>query len=212
MTAGQVGSPPPRPRAWPVIRWILRGLLAAALVALVALIVVRQTGSTPLAAPETTPATTAAAGPTPSATPKATPTPTPTPTATTPADPGTGGGGTGGGEAPQPPANPAPVITSFGGTNAVICPTPSEAPAPGAGQVEPPTVSLSWTGTGADSAFFGIGTKDAQAEPFSSVGVNDSIAVDFQCPQASQIYTITLVGPGGATSRTVTISNDGYKG
>jgi hypothetical protein len=189
-------------------------VLAAALVAFVVLIVLRQTSSSPLAAPESTPATTAAPSVTPSATPKATPTPTPTPTATTPADPGTGdgGGGTGGGEAPPPPANPAPVITSFGGTNAVICPTPSEAPVPGQGSAEPPTVSLSWTGTGADSAFFGIGTEDAQAEPYSGVGVNDSIAVDFQCPQASQIYTITLVGPGGATSRTVTVNNNGYTG
>ncbi|TAJ46848.1 MAG: hypothetical protein EPO52_15040 [Herbiconiux sp.] len=73
-------------------------------------------------------------------------------------------------------------------------------------------MSFTWTSTGADTAYFGIGTADAELAPFSEVGVNDGIAVDYQCSNASVTYAITMIGPGGKTSKTLDVVNTGYVG
>lgn len=213
MTAGPAApSPGGRSRTWPVIHTVIRAILGAALVVFLVLIGVRLAGQqqtvtapTASATVESTPSST----PTPTTSPA--PTATPTPTAPAGGTGGTGGsGGTGGGTGGGGTA--APVITSFTGPSSVNCPTPAEAPVPGVGSAEPPTVSFAWTSTGAEEAWFGIGTKDAKAEPYSSVGVNDSIAFSYQCSNPSELYTVTVEGPGGDASKTIEVTNVGYVG
>ena len=204
-------------RAWPVIHIVLRSLLGAALVVMLVVIVLRTVG--PGAQGSTVAGTSASPSATaePIATPSPTSTPLPTPTTTTPSDVGTGGGtggtggsGTDGGGTDATTA--APVISSFVGPATIECPAPSEAPVPGVGAAETPYVSFTWTGAGADTAYFGIGTADAELAPYSSVGVNDSISVDFQCSNSNVTYAITMIGPGGKTSKTLNVVNTGYVG
>jgi hypothetical protein len=212
--------PPPRgerPRAWSVVRNALRGLLGAALLVLVVLIGIRLAGpgAETVAAP-----TPEASSPSPSAT--STPSPTestsstPTEAADDPQGGGTGGGGTGGGTGGGGTGGggttTGPTITSYNGPSSVTCPAPPEAPDPNAPRVEDPTVSLSWTSTGGDEAWFGINTDNAQREPYSAVGTNDSIAIGFPCPTGNQTYTITVVGNGKSTSQSIRVTNVGYTG
>lgn len=200
-------------RAWPVIHIVLRSLLGAALVVMLVIIVVRTVGPDARGSTVANESSTPSATADPSPTPTPTPTQLPTPTTTTPSEVGAGGtdgGGTDGGGAQG--GTTAPVITSFVGPATVACPAPSEAPVPGVDTAEPPYVSFSWTGTGADTAYFGIGTADAELAPYSGVGVDDSISVDFQCANSSVTFAITMIGPGGKTSKTIDVVNTGYVG
>lgn len=216
MSSDHASVPSETRRVWPVIHIVLRSLLGAALVVMLVVIVLRVVGpGTPgsaIAGASATPSATGTPTPTPTLTPTATP--IPTPTTTTPSDGGGSsgggsGGGTGGGTGS---GTPAPVITSFNGPATIQCPVPAEAPVPGVPAAETPYVSFTWTSTGADTAYFGIGTADAELAPFSEVAVNDGIAVDYQCSNASTTYAITMIGPGGKTSKTLNVVNTGYKG
>jgi hypothetical protein len=218
--------PPPShddgPRAWPIVHTVVRAVLGAALVVFLVLIGLRlaATGS-PTAAP-----TSAESSPPASASPSPTPSdaPSPTPSETTDVSDGGGngggnggGGGGGGGTGGENgggggTTQTGPVITSYNAPGSVACPSPPEAPDPNAPTVEDPTVSLSWTSTGADEAWFGINTADAQREPYSAVGTNDSIAISFPCPVGNQTYTITVVGGGKSVSQSIRVTNVGYTG
>jgi hypothetical protein len=218
MTAVPPPSRDDRPRAWPIVHTVARAVLGAALVVFLVLIGLRlaATGS-PTAAP-----TSAESSPPASASPSPTPSdaPSPTPSETTDVSDGGGngggnggGGGTGGGNGGGGgTTQTGPVITSYNAPGSVACPSPPEAPDPNAPTVEDPTVSLSWTSTGADEAWFGINTADAQREPYSAVGTNDSIAISFPCPVGNQTYTITVVGGGKSVSQSIRVTNVGYTG
>jgi hypothetical protein len=212
MTAGPAApSPGGQRRAWPVIHTVLRAVFGAALVVLLVLIGFRVAGQQATLA-ASTPSATAESTPTPSTTPTPTASATPTPTPTLPGGTGGSGGSGGTGGSGGGGGTSAPVITSFSGPSTVDCPVPAEAPVPGVPKPGPPTVSFSWTSTGGDEAWFGIATTDAKAAPWSMVGLNDSISVDYQCGNASEIYTVTVSGAGGDTSKTITVTNVGHVG
>lgn len=93
----------------------------------------------------------------------------------------------------------------------VACPLqPSDAPA--ASSVPNPEANVRWSTTGGTTAYFGVQTRDAQAAPYSTVDLSGSISINFPCTDASQLYTITVVGPGGKASRSITVRNTGAVG
>ncbi|RFA19463.1 hypothetical protein [Subtercola boreus] len=149
------------------------------------------------------PATVGASAPPQNATAQpATPTPlapgalTPTPTAPRPSPVGDGTGG--------------PVFRGSSAPASVSCPVPGEGPVGGVDVS--PGVDLTWSSSGAETAFVGVDTADAEAQPYSEVAASGSVSVPFACPAASHTYTITLVGRGGSRSTTFTVENTGYRG
>ncbi|RFA10108.1 hypothetical protein B7R54_13470 [Subtercola boreus] len=169
---------------------------AGVAVAVVFALVGSGAGSTagPTVAGSTAPTGLASAPPT--SMPTGTPTTTPAPVAT-PNDPGVGGVTT-------------PDLRTASATQTVSCPVPGEGPA--GSTAESPDVQLVWSSEGAQTAFVGVDTQDAQAEPYSEVSTSGSISIPFACPAASHTYTITLVGAGGARSKTFTVQNTGHRG
>lgn len=103
-----------------------------------------------------------------------------------------------------------PVFTSSSIQASVECPTPGEGPA--GGTAHAPAVLLRWSSTGATRAFVGVATTDAEAEPYAEVAASGTESIPFPCPEAAQQYTVTLVGPGGATSTTTLVTNSGFRG
>lgn len=174
------------------------GALLIAVIVILIMLLTQGSGATP----GSTPSPTATSSGTPSATPTAstTPSPTPTPTPTQTTDPAP----------PPPPPSTDAEVDSFGGTNTISC--NSSAP------VTPDyTLYFEWNTSNADQVFFGVGTNDAQAGAFFDNLPPDGNSqddfpyqIEFQCPQASQIYTITVVNDNGTKdSRTITVTNTG---
>lgn len=200
---------------WRITRNVVRGVLAAALIVLVVLIVMRFTAPAGglVAGATETPAATGTPTPT---TPTAAPSLTPAPLPSAPSGGSGGSGGGGGGDTPAPPPAATPAFTSFTATSAVECPFPTT-PVPGGFEPDPglqtPPISIQWSSTGAVQAWIGADTTDAQAEPYSEVDTSGSFDTTFFCPDDSITWTVTLVGSDGSTvSQTAEISNVGYTG
>ncbi len=140
------------------------------------------------------------AGPVPEFTTTESPTPTPTETETPepsvePSDePSVGPSAT---SAPPPPPPQSPSFATFNGPHKATCPDTSSS-------VE---ITWSWSSGNAVNAWFGIGTNNAKAEPFESVPTTATYTFNYQCSEASQIYTVTLEDSSGRlTHKTVTVS------
>lgn len=98
---------------------------------------------------------------------------------------------------PPPPPPQSPSFATFSGPNTAACPDTSSS-------VE---ITWSWSSSNAVNAWFGIGTNNAKAEPFESVPTTATYSFNYQCSEASQIYTVTLEDSSGKlTHKTVTIS------
>jgi hypothetical protein len=196
------------------VRIAYRIVLALALVVLLVLIGIKEAPRVLASMSSPTPSTTLAAGAG-SSTPAASASETPVPTISVPTvsiPPAGGGGGGGGGGAPKPTTTTAqrPAVTSLSAPD-VACPfQPSDAPA--ATQVPSPSVTVQWSTTGGTKAWFGIQTSDAEANPYGSVDLSGSVTVNYPCTEATQLYTITVEGPGGKTSRSITVHNTGAVG
>ncbi|CAN5192630.1 hypothetical protein BH09ACT6_BH09ACT6_20300 [soil metagenome] len=127
--------------------------------------------------------------------------------------PATAAGGPAQGGSPRPgqgAGDGLPRFDSVSITPSVTCAVPSEAR--NAPQPESPSVTLSWQSSGATSAFVGVDTTDAQAEPYAPVDASGTAVIPFPCPRDEQTYTITIVNRNGSQSNTVTVVNQGYRG
>jgi len=198
------------------LRWTLRGVLAALAIVLAVMLVVR--GMSPHdASAEEAPVSPVSPSPSETVEPSETPTPEPseTPSAppsdppSTPSDPGNTGGG-GGGGAPSGPAKPT-VVSFTPNPSSFACTPPGEGVFNSSQSVD---VTISWRSTDAQHAWIGIDTADAEFSPYEEVATNmDGYTMTFFCPApATRSLTLTLTGPGGKTSKTVTIRNTGYTG
>lgn len=111
---------------------------------------------------------------------------------------------------PAPPAPPAPdptqpveeqeapVITAFDVTpTSVVCTGGESIP-----------LTFTWSSTDATEGWIGVGTNDAQAAPYDSVspGGGSYSDIAFQCGQDSQTYALTVSGPGGTVSQSITVT------
>ena len=76
---------------------------------------------------------------------------------------------------PPPPPPQSPSFATFTGPDRATCPDTSNAV----------------------SAWFGIGTLNAKAEPFDSVPTTATYTFTYQCSEASQLYTVTLEDASG---------------
>lgn len=102
--------------------------------------------------------------------------------------------------AAPPPAPPqSPSFATFSGPNKADCPDTSSSV----------QLTWSWSSSNATSAWFGIGTQNAKAEPFESVPTTATYSFNYQCSEASQIYTVTLEDSSGRlTHKTVTVTRE----
>ncbi len=158
---------------------IVGGGLLVALVIVLATLLTRPAGTT---APTATP--------TPAASSEGTPIPSSPPSTTPDPEDST---------EPAPPATPptAAVTEFFAWDDEVDC----------SGDVAVP-ISFQWTATG-ERLWFGVGTEDAQAEPYGEYPLSHTLDIDYQCgqPNGSQIYTVTVQAADGTTaSSTVTVT------
>ena len=164
-------------------RLILIIAITAGVVLLAIVITLAVVFGRPTAAPAPT------TSPTPTITSEGTPIPTPTPTPTSAPDDD---------EPEVPSAPPAASIVSFiAWDDEVDC----------SGDVAVP-ISLQWEATG-ERLWFGVGTEDAQQEPYGEYPLSHTLDLDYQCgqPSGSQIYTVTVQAVDGTTaSSTVTIT------
>lgn len=166
-------------------RGLIIGLIVAAAVLLLTLIGVLIWLATSSGSPSAEPTET----PTASGTPTETPTPTPTPTPTETEEP-----------PPPPPPPPADAISTFtASVEQADCTASGGDPVP---------LTFSWAASGA-RLWFGVGTDDAQANPFGEYPLNYTMNdVSYQCgqPGQQQRYTITVErNDGELESRTIII-------
>jgi len=195
------------------LRWSLRGVLAALALVLVVMLVARgmspddASAEDPPVAPS--PSETVEPSKTPTPVPSETPSAPPSTPPSTPSDPGNTGGG-GGGGAPAGPAKPK-VVSFTPAPSSFACTPPGEGVFTPSQSVD---VTISWRSTDAQHAWIGIDTADAEFSPYEEVATNmDGYTMTFFCPApATRSITLTLTGPGGKTSKTVTIRNTGYTG
>ena len=179
------------------LMYVLIGIGALLLVAIIALIVtLLSSNATPAAAPSPTLTVSSAPSPT-SSEPSATPTPTQT-------------------EAPvvDPAPAPAPTGARFKTFNAPSSESGCSAGGPGFPATRP-LVTVSWSTAGADEAWFVMGTSDAADSGFMQIPLNGNQS-DFQneqqfnCGSPSTTYTITLVAPDGShVNKSWTVTNTG---
>jgi flagellar basal body-associated protein FliL len=100
--------------------------------------------------------------------------------------------------APPPPPQ-SPSFATFSGPNKATCPDSSSSV----------QLTWSWSSSNATNAWFGIGTQNAKAEPFESVPTTATYSFNYQCSEASQIYTVTLEDSSGRlTHKTVTVTRE----
>ncbi len=98
---------------------------------------------------------------------------------------------------PPPPPPPSPSFATFSGPNKATCPDTSSS-------VE---ITWSWSSSNAVNAWFGIGTTNAKLQPFEQVPTTATYTFNYQCSEASQIYTVTLEDSSGKlTHKTVTVT------
>lgn len=143
------------------------------------------------------------AGPTPEFTTTESPTPTPTETESPepsdePSDePSEEPSATAAPPPPPPPPPQSPSFATFSGPNKATCPDTSSS-------VE---ITWSWSSSNAVNAWFGIGTQNAKLQPFEQVPTTATYTFNYQCSEASQIYTVTLEDSSGRlTHKTVTVT------
>ncbi len=98
---------------------------------------------------------------------------------------------------PPPPPPQSPSFATFNGPNKATCPDTSSSVA----------ITWSWSSSNATGAWFGIGTNNAKNQPFESVPTTATYTFNYQCSEASQIYTVTLEDSSGRlTHKTVTVT------
>jgi hypothetical protein len=171
-----------------LILGIIGGVLL--LVVILLLILLLRTQGTPLAAATDSP--TPSASPSPSPGPAPAPTPTPTVIAPPP---------------PPPPVDHNVTITGYSISPAQIdC--SSTAPADAA------NLSISWHSLNGTTAYFGVNTGDAQSGGMGWMLPPNGTQHDFptgydpypyQCGNATESFTITIVGNGHKVSKIITI-------
>lgn len=98
------------------------------------------------------------------------------------------------------PSAPAPVIGDF-----VVTPEAAECSDDRGGATAP--LSFSWDSSDADRAWIGIGTSDASISPTAEVPLESDgwTEIQFACFSSEENYTLTVQGPGGTTSATITV-------
>lgn len=123
----------------------------------------------------------------PSASPSASPSPSPLPSLTESPEP-----------EPEPPATVGPTFDSFTAPPAAGC---------AEGDTAKP-LTFSWSSSNAQTAYIGVATTDAKAAPYEAgLPPVDTYTLDYQCSQASQVYTVTLEdADGNLAHQTVTIT------
>jgi hypothetical protein len=179
--------------------FVLIGVGAALLIAIVVLLAMLFGGKGATADPPPSASETASASPTPSdsPTPSATPTPSTTPTPTPTA---------------APPPDTSPGFASFNADGPVFC---NGSGAPG---VETPGISFNYVSKNASSVWFVFGESDAAdagAFPMPLSGNQGDVygggqKVEYPCGAASAKFTLTVVGLNGQhVNRTFTIQNNG---
>jgi hypothetical protein len=179
----------------PLILGIVGGVLLLAVIVLLVLLLGRSPGSTNAGSTNSPSAT---------ASPSSTPTPVPTPTVTVTVTPAPSGGG---GTPPKPNGNNVLI------TNYAISPTlvdcSASAPAGAA------NLTIAWKSVNGNTAFFGVNTTDAQAAgmgwnlPASGSNLDFPSGAGnpytYQCGDAQESFTITVVGNGSKQSLTITV-------
>lgn len=123
-------------------------------------------------------------------------------------------------EGTSPPAPPDPPKIPTSATIEYFDVSPTVVYCNTAAPVPPKQyLHFSWSATDASSIGFGIETSDALSAgmgwdlPFSGTSEfhfpGSHYPYVYPCPQASQSYTLTVEGPAGKVSRTVTVTNKG---
>lgn len=168
---------------------VVGGLLLIAVVVLLTLLFSRGLGS-PSADPVSDVSTSPSASPSdsPSASPSAPP--SETPSASPSASPSSA--------PPPPPTTTGPVFTSFSPANnkSIGCTNDTD-------QIP---VTFTWASTGASEAAIGVATTDAFAGPYATgLPPSGSYELNYQCSNASQIYTVSIRGTSGQTNKTITL-------
>jgi cytoskeletal protein RodZ len=195
-------SPPDdeRKSRLPLVLGIVGGVLLIAVIVLLVLLLGRSTSASD-AGSTTSPTPTSTPSPTPTHTESASPTPTPTPTQS---------------HTTAPPPAAGPAIQTFLVDNStspvVLCNTNSPNPT----EID---LTFQWASTNVSRVYFGVDTNDAsQGALFSNLPPSGTQAdfpsgynpYPYPCPTASEKYTLTVVGAGGAkVSRTITVLNKG---
>lgn len=187
---------PPSRRPLVIVLIAAIALLVAVLLVGATVLVVRATTATD------TPAAAGSANPV-ELPPTITSSPSAAPTTAAPAPPAA---------APQPaapaaPAAPAkPAFSSFSSSpSTMYCPPPSSDPS------RYFEVVITWKTTNATQVFVGSGA-DASKDPYAQqLGPNDKFSYTDTCPvKQTTNWTVTAKGPGGTTTKTITIKNTGY--
>lgn len=99
---------------------------------------------------------------------------------------------------PPPPVATGPTFTSFSPANnkSVGC-SASDGSVP---------VTFTWASTGANEAAISIGGNDAFTEPYlTGLPPSGSEVINYQCSNASYIYTVSIRGTSGQTNKTITL-------
>jgi predicted nucleic acid-binding Zn ribbon protein len=177
------------------LMYILIGVGAVLIIAIIVLLVFLFSGDkgTPRAGstPSPSPTPTANATPTSSPTPTATPTPEPVPTVTVTS-------------APQPPSDDGNAKITAYSISPTTCDTPGDTV----------TLRVTWKSTNGNIAYFGVNTTDAQSSGMGWGLPASGSDADFPsgyspyqvtCPEDQVSYTITVVGNGSKSSKTVTL-------
>jgi hypothetical protein len=59
------------------------------------------------------------------------------------------------------------------------------------------TITIQWSSSNATSAWIGVATSNAKAEPYDTVPTSGSYDIGFPCSNSHQVYTVTLEDAGG---------------
>lgn len=139
----------------------------------------------------------------------------PGPGATTPpsaASPSPSASASASAQAAEPPAAPtsappaqnagpaAPVVEGFTvSSESVTCADERSDASP---------LTFSWSSTDATRAWIGIGTNDASVQPSAEVPLSASgyAEIAYDCRDPEQLFTLTVEGPGGRTSGSLSVT------
>ncbi len=195
------GDAPKKSKKLILILSIVGGVLLVAVLILLILLFTRAFGG-PANDVNGNPNTSASPSDTPSASPSETPSASPSETpSASPSAPA------------QPPPSTTTAINSFTvSSNSVLC--NSDSPI-----TQPIYISFKWKTTNVSQVGFGIASSDGISQGMGynlppSGNSNDDFPpgqnqIEFPCPSASQFYTLTVLGPDGRISKTLTVTNNG---
>jgi len=195
------GGAPKKSKKLVLILSILGGVLLVAVIILLTLLFSRAFSS-PSDDVVATPEVSASPSETPSASPSETPnaSPSETPSAS-PSAP-----------APSPPSNNTAINSFTASSTSVLCNTQAQVP-------QPIYLTFKWKTTNVSQVGFGVASSDGISQgmgfnlPPSGNSTDDFPAgqnvIEFPCPSASQFYTLTVIGPDGKISKSVTVTNNG---